>query len=114
MLSRNDEITDETPVSFLTVGQFISVLGRSQKSGQPPVKVKLPEIYGLETVCEQTGYCKATIYGKTSRNEIPHFKRDNKLFFRRDDIVSWMTANPIETVDEFSRKMDDKLTKRRK
>ncbi len=113
MYLKNDEITNETPVSFLTVGQLVYVLNRAEKRDQPPVKVQLPEIFGLDTVCEQTGYSKATIYGKTSRNEIPHFKRDNKLFFRRDDIVSWITANPVETVGEFSQKMDEKLTKRR-
>lgn len=78
-------------------------------------KLRLPEnqIIGLTEVKHLTGYSSSAIYQKTSKNEIPHFKRDNKLFFRRDDIVSWITANPVETVVEFSQKMDEKLTKRR-
>lgn len=113
MYQKIDEITNETPVSFLTVGQFISVLNRSEKRDQTPAKIQMPEIFGLDSVCELTGYSKATIYAKTSRNEIPHFKRDNKLLFRKADILAWMTANPVETIEEHSMKLDDKLTNRR-
>ncbi|HZL11679.1 MAG TPA: helix-turn-helix domain-containing protein [Prolixibacteraceae bacterium] len=112
MYQKIDEITNETPVTFLTVGQLLSILNKSEKSGQSLAKVPMPEIFGLETVCELTGYSKATIYAKTSRNEIPHFKRDNKLFFRKTDVIEWITANPVLTNVEHSRLMDDKLIKK--
>jgi len=110
MYQKIDEITNETPVTFLTVGQLISVFNRSERD-QTPAKIQMPEIFGLEIVCELTGYSKATIYSKTSRNEIPHFKRDNKLFFRKADVLSWMTANPVETKDEVCGNLDEKLVK---
>lgn len=111
MYLKIDGISNETPVSFLTVGQLIAVLKSSEKKDLPPQK-QVPEIFGLETLCELTGYSKPTIYGKTSRNEIPHFKRDSKLFFRKADILSWMTAKPIETSEEYSLKLDEKLAKK--
>ncbi len=113
MYQKIDEITNETPITFLTVGQLISVFNRSEKTDQTPAKIQMPEIFGLETVCELTRYSRATIYAKTSRNEIPHFKRDNKLFFKKSDVLSWMTANPVETKEEVARNLDSQLTKRR-
>ena len=78
MYQKIDEITNETPVTFLTVGQLISVLNKSEKREQSLTKKPMPEIFGLETVCELTGYREATIYSKTSKNEITHFKRGNR------------------------------------
>lgn len=44
---------------------------------------------------------------------MPHYRRDGKLLFKRDEIYAWMTECRVETVVEFSQKMDDKLTTRR-
>ncbi|NEW84557.1 MAG: helix-turn-helix domain-containing protein [Mariniphaga sp.] len=112
MYLKIDEITNETPVTFLNVGQLLSVINRAGMKDQATQKhVPALEIIGVEAVCEITGYSKPTIYAKTSRSEIPHFKRDNKLFFRKTDILAWMTENRIETVEEHSIRMDDKFTK---
>ena len=110
---KDSEITNETPIAFLTVGQLVSVLNRVIYKEQSQVKSTMPEIIGLKAVCELTGYSKPTIYSKTSKNEIPHFKRDSKLLFRKSDIIEWMTSNPIETKEEFCRNIDSKLAKRR-
>lgn len=114
MYLKIEGITNETPITFLTVGQLLSVLNsRSEVKDPQPVKIQIPEIFGLDTCCELTGYSKPTIYSKTSKNEIPHFKRDSKLLFRKSDIIEWMTSNPIETKEEFCRNIDNALIKRR-
>jgi predicted DNA-binding transcriptional regulator AlpA len=104
------EITPETPLYSLTVGQFTELYMRLQK--KPEQTKAFPDVYGVDTLREITGYSKPTIYLKTSKNEIPHFKRDGKLFFRHSEIIRWMTEYRIETKAEFSRKMDQKLGER--
>jgi predicted DNA-binding transcriptional regulator AlpA len=107
MYLKNDEVTNETPISFLTVGQFLTLFRKEHKA--PPPEKRIPEIYGVETLQEITGYSRPTIYAKTSRNEIPHFKRDGRLYFRHSEIVDWLTENRIETVAEFCRRKDAEL-----
>ncbi len=108
-MSKN-EISYDTPLSYLTAGQLVELIKKiipnnaSEKS--------IPDIYGLDVLIEISGYSKASIYAKTSRGEIPHFKRDGKLFFRHNEIVAWMTSNKIETKTEFSQRMDTKLMER--
>ncbi|MEI6140114.1 MAG: helix-turn-helix domain-containing protein [Mariniphaga sp.] len=115
MYLKIEGITNETPITFLTVGQLLSVLNsKSEDKDSKPVKIQIPEIFGLDTCCELTGYSKPTIYSKTSKNEIPHFKRNSKLLFRKLDIIEWMTSNPIETKEEFCRNIDSKLVKKRR
>lgn len=101
----------ETPILQLTVGEFLTILKQEQRS---PVSItpQIPEIFGAKTFKEITGYSFASIYAKTSKNELPHFKRDGKLFFRRDEVMDWLTANRVLTADEHCRIMDEKLVRK--
>ena len=33
----------------------------------------------------------STVYGHTSKRQIPHYKRGKKLYFNRDDLLEWIT-----------------------
>jgi predicted DNA-binding transcriptional regulator AlpA len=103
------EITHDTPLSFLTVGQFMDLVKHATQS--PTTEKPTLEVYGIDTLKQITGYSRATVYSKTSRNEIPHFKRDGKLYFRHSEILAWLTENRVKTKAEFSQKMDEKLKK---
>ena len=105
-------IDNKTPIFQLTVGDLLSLLRTEQK---PQFTEKqIPEIFGVDVLGEITGYSKPSIYAKTSKKEIPHFRRDGRLFFRRDEILEWLTENPVETIYEYSRRMDTKLINRRR
>lgn len=49
-----------------------------------------------------TGYSKGHLYRLTSGRQIPHFKKDRKLFFRKDELEAWLTAgdNRVRTEAE--------------
>lgn len=47
-----------------------------------------------------TGYSKGHLYRLTCGRAIPHFKKDRKLFFRKDELEDWMTENHIPTTAE--------------
>ena len=40
-----------------------------------------------------TGYSKSAIHSATSKNTNPHFKRGNKLFFFKDELVEWLKSD---------------------
>ena len=40
-----------------------------------------------------TGYSKSAIHSATSKGTIPHFKRGNKLFFFKDELVEWLKSD---------------------
>ena len=92
-----NEITNETPIAFLTVGQLLSVLNsKSEDKVQQSEKKEIPLIYGLDTCIEVTGLKKPTIYRNTSNNQMPCFKRDGKLYFKREEIYAWMTETRVK------------------
>lgn len=54
----------------------------------------------IDTVSEITGYSKATLYIKVSKREIPFYKRGSRLFFKKSEIIDWMTKDRKKTVKE--------------
>ena len=40
---------------------------------------------------------KATWYTKTSRNEVPHYKRDKKVYFLKTEIDEWLKAGKCKS-----------------
>jgi hypothetical protein len=110
-----NDIKDETLIVTLTVGQLKQIISNEIKKviaiQENIITPQVPEIFGAKTFKEITGYSFASIYAKTSKNELKHFKRGGKLFFRRDDVMDWLTSNPIATADEHCSLMDEKLVK---
>mgnify|MGYP002336330502 CR=1 FL=1 len=41
-----------------------------------------------------------TLYEKTSRKLIPHFKKGNKLYFNRAELEAWVNEGKIKSADE--------------
>lgn len=78
-----------------------------------PEKKEIPLIFGVDICGEVTGLAKPTIYRNTSKNLMPHYRRDGKLLFKREEVYAWMTENRVTTQSEFSNDLDSKLTKRR-
>lgn len=107
-------IADDTPIWHLTVGQFKSLMKQNFDPQVPAPRNDIPAIFGIDTLIQMTGYSKPSIYSKTSRNQIPHFRRDGRLFFKHDEIMEWLTANRIETETEAIDRMDREFTKKRK
>ena len=50
-------------------------------------------ILTIDEAVSFTGYSKSAIHSATSKNTIPHFKRGNKLFFFKDELVEWLKSD---------------------
>ena len=53
------------------------------------------EIFNLDELCEFTNLSKSTIYKKTHKLGIPHYKQAGHLYFNRAEIVTWLQENKL-------------------
>ena len=60
-----------------------------------------------------TGISKGQIYRLTSERRIPHYKRNNKLHFKKTELENWMLQNKVETIDEINSRASTYLYKKR-
>lgn len=51
-----------------------------------------------------TGISKPQLYRLTSERRIPHYKKNNKLYFKKSELEAWMLENKIDTIDEINSK----------
>ena len=64
------------------------------------VKQQLPEILDIKQAGEYLKLKIATLYEKTSRKQIPHFKKGNKLYFYLSELQNWIKQGKVKTRDE--------------
>lgn len=51
-----------------------------------------------------TGFSTAHLYRLTSGRQIPHFKKNRKLYFKKSDLEAWMCDNRVQTEKEINSK----------
>jgi excisionase family DNA binding protein len=49
---------------------------------------------------------KATLYGRTSRREIPFYKRNKRLYFKKSDLIAWLENGRRKTDKEILSGLD--------
>lgn len=60
-----------------------------------------------------TGISRPQIYRLTSERRIPHYKKNNKLYFKKTELENWMLQNKVETIDEINSRASTYLYKKR-
>ena len=101
-----EQIKPDTPLVYLTVEQFTSLL-QKYLYPQEPAKKSLPEYFGIDTFCEITGYKKNTVYQLVRQKKIPVYRAAHggkKLMFKREETEKWMVNKRIGNLDEFIEK----------
>ena len=64
------------------------------------LKPQLPEILNVQQAADFLKLKITTLYEKTSRKLIPHFKKGNKLYFHRSELEAWVKEGKVKTRDE--------------
>jgi len=64
------------------------------------LKEQLPEILDVQQAAQFLKLKLATLYEKTSRKLIPHFKKGNKLYFHLSELQEWINKGKVKTFDE--------------
>lgn len=54
----------------------------------------------------------ATVYEKTSRKQLPHYKKGKKIMFKRSELVEWMESGKVSGEDETERRVNEYLQSR--
>lgn len=109
-----EQIKPDTPLIYLIVEQFTSLLQKLLPSSEP-VKESLPEYFGIDTFCEITGYKKNTVYQLVRQKKIPVYRvahGGKKLMFKRDETEKWMVNERIGDLDEFIEKKSNAILKK--
>lgn len=58
------------------------------------------EIIDIKEAADLTRLTVQGIYRKTHNREIPFYKRNNKLYFRRSELEQWLTSCRVSTTAE--------------
>ncbi len=58
------------------------------------------EIFTIEKVAKYLCLSVPTIYGYVHKRQIPHYKLEKRLYFKKNDILEWIDKNKIKTIKE--------------
>ena len=66
------------------------------------LKEQQPEILDVQQAALFLKMKTTTLYEKTSRKQIPHFKKGNKLYFHLSALQHWINQGKVKTSEEIS------------
>ncbi len=64
--------------------------------------IGVKDILTAEEAAMFTGYTARGIYALTSQKRIPHYKKNGKLYFNKQELAGWMTENRVMTEAEIN------------
>ena len=70
-------------------------------------------LMNAEEVAKYTGYAKRYIYNLTRAKKIPHYKRDGKVFFKKEEIDEWLLENRVMSENEVRQAASDYCFRKR-
>ena len=88
-----NNITDDTPIAMLTVGQLKEILSIDKIMGHlTPSRAPDKEVLTAADVARLTGYSISTVYKLTSEGR--------KLYFNREEILDWLQSESHPTIEQ--------------
>ncbi len=73
------------------------------------------EVLTLEEACVYTGLSKSKMYKHTHQREIPHYKpQGKKIYFKREELISWLLSNKVKTMQEIEDDADRYLLNKKR
>lgn len=78
-------------------GQEIeTLLGRIEKL----LVVRFKEEMDADECANYIGIERTTLYNKCNKREIPHYRKGNKLMFKKSEISEWMLGERVPMIDK--------------
>ncbi len=66
----------------------------------------------LKEACEFTKLSRQTIYNKVALREIPHQRKNGRLYFSSTELMEWIKSGKRKTITEIKEQADDFLNKK--
>lgn len=64
------------------------------------VRIGNKNVLEFEEACVYTGYSKGHLYRLTSEHNIPHYKKERKIYFNKSELDRWMLQCRVKTNEE--------------
>lgn len=61
-----------------------------------------------------TGFSVQHLYRLTSAKQIPHYKKDRKLYFKKSELEEWMLEHRVQTNEEIERQAEQIIRQKRR
>nr|WP_320989365.1 helix-turn-helix domain-containing protein [Bacteroides intestinalis] len=61
-----------------------------------------------------TGFSVQHLYRLTSTKQIPHYKKDRKLYFKKSELEEWMLEHRVQTNEEIERQAEQIIRQKRR
>ncbi len=71
------------------------------------------EVLDIKEASLLTGYSTGYLYHLTSAGEIPHYKRNRGVFFKKSELQEWLTSDRVPTKAELDRQSEQLLSLRK-
>ena len=105
---------EQLPNLVIQLSNEISEL-RNLLSKQVNDKAVIPEQFlGIQEAAKSLGLTKSTLYTKVSRNEVPHYKQGNRLYFSTVELTEYLKQGKQSTFAEINAKADLYLSNNKK
>ncbi len=65
---------------------------------------KAKPILDIREAADYTGFSVKHLYRLTASNQIPHYKKNNKLLFKKTELEHWLTEHKVPTVTEINQR----------
>ena len=91
------------------VRNALSDTGR--EAGNRPTTIPTKEILSIDEASAFLNLAKPTVYGLTSRRELPFFKTGKKLYFKQTELLRWIEEGKRKTVKESTAEVFEQLKK---
>lgn len=62
------------------------------------------KLLSVEQACAYLNLAKQTLYGFTSKQEIPFLKKGKKLYFKQTELEAWINAGKHKSIDDSNKK----------
>ena len=103
-------VTSKSDLEAIVQNSVRQVLSEQTPKANEPVN----DILSVEQAGAFLNLAKQTLYGFTSKNEIPFFKKGKKLYFRKSELEQWLTQGKQKTLKEIQKEAKDYINKKGK
>ena len=92
---------ENLPNMVMSLYNEISELKSLLLKNQVNDKAVIPEQFlNIQEAAKLLGLTKATLYSKVSKNEVPHFKQGNRLYFSTVELTEYLKQGKRNTFAE--------------
>jgi len=95
---------------ILDIKNFL--LNQSAEKTEPVIRLPEKELLTVADVSQMLHLSEGTIYNKTSKQEIPCFKKGRRVYFDKKEIDAWIREDRRKTKKQLQTEADREIQKK--